>query len=91
MTKIHRARGSRSTSAGFHAQGLIAVRALEAHINNMRKKLSNWRISHIKGNRAEQLGIVIATDAESAVKVAIKEFQVTDKHRQSQLAARPDA
>lgn len=44
------------------------------HILGMRKKLSRWRISRIRGNKAEQLGVVTALDIESAIKVAIKEF-----------------
>ena len=57
----------------------------------MSKKLLRWRISRIRGSKVEQLGVVTAADAAPAIKVAIKEFEVTDKHRQSQLAARPDA
>jgi hypothetical protein len=57
----------------------------------MAKKMSRWRISRIRGSKAEQLGVVTAADAEAAIKVAIKEFEVADKHRQSQLAARPNA
>jgi len=53
----------------------------------MSKKKLRWCISRIRGNKAEQLGTVTAADVE----LAIKEFEVTDKHRQSQLAARPDA
>jgi hypothetical protein len=53
--------------------------------------LSRWRISRIKGNKAEPIGTVDAADAKSAITVAIKQFQVTDKEQQKRLAARPDA
>ena len=47
----------------------------------MSKKL-RWRISRIRGSKAEQLGAVTAADAKSAIKIAIKEFEVTDKEGQ---------
>ena len=50
-----------------------------------------WRISRIKGSKAEQLGVVAAADAKADIKVAIKEFAVTNPEHQSRLAARPDA
>ena len=59
------------------------------HIPGMSKK-SKWRITRIRGNRADQLGVVEASDSEAAIKVAIKQFEITDKHEQSRIAAMPD-
>ena len=50
-----------------------------------------WRISRIRGSKAERLGVVTAADAKAAIKVVIKEFEVTDPESQSRLAARSDA
>jgi len=49
-----------------------------------------WRITRIRGNRADQLGVVEATDADTAIKLACKTFQITDKLEQSRIAAMPD-
>ena len=59
----------------------------------MRKQVAlvRWRISRIQGNKAEQLGVVTAADAQAAIKAAVKEFTVSDKAQQNRLAARPDA
>ena len=50
----------------------------------MRKNLPNWRITIISGNRAKEIGTVSAADADSGVKVAIKECAITDPERQMQ-------
>ena len=55
----------------------------------MRKNLSRWRVICIRGSRAETICIVPAADADSAIKVAIKDFQITDRERQRRLAALP--
>jgi len=41
-------------------------------------KLVAWRITRIRGNRADRLGVVQAPDAERAIKIAIREFRITD-------------
>lgn len=53
--------------------------------------LPTWRISRVKGNMAEQLGVVSAADTEAAIKLAAKELNITDAREQQRLAARPDA
>jgi hypothetical protein len=45
-------------------------------------------ITRIRGNRAELLGVVTAPDEKSAIKVAIKEYQISDPEKQRRLAAR---
>jgi hypothetical protein len=57
----------------------------------MRKKLSNWRVICIHGNRAELVGTVPAADEKSAIKAAIKEYKIDNPEQQRRLAAaRPD-
>ena len=51
--------------------------------------LRTWAISRIKGTPATELGRVKAPDAERAIKVAIKEFGITNPEHQKRLAARP--
>ena len=48
-----------------------------------------WAISRIKGTPAAVLGHVEAPDADSAIKEAIKKFEITDPEQQQRLAARP--
>ena len=48
-----------------------------------------WAISRIKGTPAVVLGHVEAADADSAIKEAIKKFEITDPVQQQRLAARP--
>jgi hypothetical protein len=55
----------------------------------MAKKLHTWAISRIKGTPAVTIGHVEAPDAESAIKEAIKKFDITDREQQERLAARP--
>jgi len=49
-----------------------------------------WRISRIRGNRAEQIGVVEASSPEAAIKIAFKEYEITDRHEQSRIAAMPE-
>jgi hypothetical protein len=53
-----------------------------------RPALRRWQIILIR-NRGERLGIVSAQDAEAAIRLAIKQFEITDPHRRSRLAAQP--
>jgi hypothetical protein len=57
----------------------------------MSKSVSNWRITRIRGNRAEQLGLVKATSAEAAIKQAFKVFEIADPQDQKRIAAIQDA
>ena len=79
-----RGRGSLRPKVDCHAHSLT-------YISVMSKKSLRWRISRVRGAKAEQLGVVSAAHAKSAVNIAIKEFEVTKPEHQSQLAARPDA
>jgi hypothetical protein len=47
-----------------------------------------WEIIRIKGTPAVRLGRVTAPDAESAIKKAIKEFDIREPELQKRLAAR---
>jgi hypothetical protein len=53
----------------------------------MRKQL-RWRITRIRGNRADLLGVVTAADEKSAIKVAIEDYKITDPEKQKRLVAR---
>jgi hypothetical protein len=49
------------------------------------KKLATWAISRIKGTPAVEIGRVEAADAESAIKEAIRQFNITDSDNKSGL------
>jgi hypothetical protein len=46
-----------------------------------------WRITRIKSSPAAYYGTFIATDADSAIKQAIKEFEITNSEHQERLVA----
>jgi len=52
------------------------------------RPLPCWRITRIKASPAVELGTVEAPDADTAIRVAIKEFEVTNPEHQMCLAAR---
>jgi hypothetical protein len=47
-------------------------------------------VSPDAGQRADQIGVVEAPNSDAAIKVAIKQFEITDKHEQSRNSAMPD-
>jgi len=55
----------------------------------MDKELPLWIVSRIKGSRAEQIAIVRAKDAASAVSSVVKQQTITDQEYIKRLAARP--
>jgi hypothetical protein len=52
------------------------------------KALPEGRIVVIR-KKAEYVGRVHARDAEKAIEIAIKEYEITDPERQKRLAAQP--
>ena len=46
-----------------------------------------WRITRIRGNRADRIGVVEALDAKAAIQAAIKKFDVKGKQEQARIAA----
>jgi len=50
------------------------------------KKTHEWEISLIR-KRAQHVGYIEAPDAESAIKAAIKKFEIKDPEKQKRLAA----
>jgi hypothetical protein len=56
----------------------------------MRKQL-RLRITRIRGNRADLLGVVTAADEKSAIKVAKEDYKITDPEKQKRLVARRSA
>jgi hypothetical protein len=53
----------------------------------LKKKEYRWRIVRLRATPAEFVGHVMAPDAESAVKKAIAEYEVTDPQHQKRLIA----
>jgi hypothetical protein len=51
-------------------------------------KLPTWAIVRLKGTPAAIIGHVEAPDADSAIKEAIRRFNITDPEQQRRLAAR---
>ncbi len=60
------------------------------HIPGMGKKLSKWRVTRIRGSRADRLDVVEATTADEAIKHTIKKLQIKDPLEQKRIAAMPD-
>jgi hypothetical protein len=54
------------------------------------RKESRWKITRIRGNRAELVGTVAAADEKAAIKAAIKDYHITNPEQQRRLAARLD-
>ena len=79
----------RQCSAIARAIGNLPVEPADAYIRRMRKTV-RWRITRIRGNRADRLGTVEAATPAAAVKAAIKRFQITDPQEQKRLGAMPD-
>jgi len=50
--------------------------------------MHTWAISRIKGTPAVEIGWVDAPDAESAIKKAIDQYNITDPEQQKRLVAR---
>ena len=52
------------------------------------KQLFPWQISRVTGKGALYIGQVDAPDAESAIKAAIRKYDITDPEQQNRVAAR---
>jgi hypothetical protein len=76
----------------MHGRRLSRPRIVEVAIAPMSKRKSNqrWRIIRIRGNLAELVGMVAAADEKAAIKVAIKDYLITNPEQQRRLAARLD-
>ena len=55
-----------------------------------RKSIQRWRVSRIRGNRNETVGVVLAPDREAAIEVAIIENKIDDPDKQKRLVAWPE-
>jgi hypothetical protein len=65
--------------------------AAALYIGTMSKSVElRWRITRIRGNRADRIGIVQAPDAKAAIKIAIREFKITNPEDRKRVAAMPD-
>jgi hypothetical protein len=53
-----------------------------------REKLFRWRISRIRSTPAVEIGTIEASDAEQAIKEAIKHYGITNPVHQERLVAR---
>ena len=47
-----------------------------------------WRITRIKAIRTALIGYVEAPDAQQAIRIAIREFRITNPEHQKRLVAR---
>jgi hypothetical protein len=54
------------------------------------RKIQRWRVSRIRGNKNEVVGVVVAPDREAAIQVAIEEHRIEDPERQRRLVAWPE-
>ena len=52
-----------------------------------KRPVFRWQITRIKSTPITVLGTVEAPDAETAIKIAIEQFNVTDPDQQQRLAA----
>ncbi len=55
-----------------------------------KKSRARWRITRIRGSKAELLGIVLAPDQRSAIEEPIEYYKFTDPEKQQRLVARPE-
>ena len=53
-----------------------------------KRTIPRWRITRIQGTPAANVGTVEAPDADTAIRVAIKQFEITNPEHQRRLAAR---
>jgi hypothetical protein len=51
------------------------------------KKLHSWWIFHTKDDPGAEIGLVEAPDAESAIREAIRKYQVSEPEQQKRLVA----
>jgi hypothetical protein len=51
------------------------------------KKLPTWRITLIRNRSGVRIGTVEAATAEEAIKIAIRQYGITDPERQRRLVA----
>jgi hypothetical protein len=56
----------------------------------MPKSELRWIITHIRGKRADRIGVVKAADADAAIKAAVREFGITDPDDRKRLCALRD-
>ena len=55
-----------------------------------KKVRARWRITRIRGSKAELLGTVLAPDQQSAIEEAIAYYKITDPEKQRRLVARQE-
>jgi hypothetical protein len=55
----------------------------------MAKELQRWIVSRIRGNKSEEIAIVAAKDAASAIEIVIRDRKITDVNYMKRLVARP--
>ena len=62
-----------------------------SYVPDMTKRKSEtaqrWRVTRLVGKAAREICEFQADSAEEAIKRAIKEFEITDRHEQSRLGA----
>jgi hypothetical protein len=49
--------------------------------------LPRWKVVRIKGSPAVEIGTVQAPDAATAIRIGIKEFEISDPEQRKRLAA----
>jgi hypothetical protein len=52
-----------------------------------RESTQRWRVSRVRGNRNEVVGIVLAPDREAATEAAIIENKIDDPEKKRRLVA----
>jgi len=52
------------------------------------KPMRSWRIIEIR-KKGHHIATVAAPDADAAIKAAIRDYAITDPHRQRRLVAQP--
>jgi hypothetical protein len=55
----------------------------------MTKKSQRWIVTRIKGSKSEEIAIVAAKDAASAITIVVKDRWITDVNYIKRLVARP--
>jgi hypothetical protein len=60
------------------------------YISAMPKTELRWVITRIRGKRADRIGVVKAADPDKAIKVAVREFGITNQDDRKRLGALRD-
>jgi hypothetical protein len=72
-------------------EAVVKNREVAAFSMTMIKENPRWIVTRIKGSKSEEIAIVAAKDAASAIEIVIRDRKITDVNYMKRLVARPMA